>query len=53
MQFLAHQGQVSYCHHWASVVRPLIFQILINSSETIGPIWTVAADKIWAHFDLY
>jgi hypothetical protein len=36
------KGQVSYCHHWASV-RPLTFHILINSSETTGPIWT----KLW------
>jgi oxalate decarboxylase/phosphoglucose isomerase-like protein (cupin superfamily) len=27
------KGQVSYCHHWSSVVRPLTFHILINSSE--------------------
>ena len=26
-----------YCHHLASVVRPLIFHILIYSSETTGP----------------
>jgi hypothetical protein len=42
------KGQVSYCHHWASIVcrpsvRPLTFHILINSSETTGPIWT----KLW------
>ena len=37
------KGQVSYCHHWASVVRPLTFHILINSSEATGPIWT----KLW------
>ena len=42
-------GQVSYCHHWASVVcrpssvHPLTFHILINSSEAAGPIWT----KLW------
>ena len=36
------KGQVSYCHHWASV-RPLTFHILINSSETTRPIWT----KLW------
>ena len=36
------KGQVSYCHHWASV-RPLTFHILINSSEATGPIWT----KLW------
>ena len=50
--FLAHltpKGQVSYCHHWASVVCrpssvcPLTFHILINSSEATGPIWT----KLW------
>ena len=44
--FLAHltqRGHVSYCHHWASVVRPLTFHILINSSEATGPIWT----KLW------
>jgi hypothetical protein len=27
------KGHVSYCHHWASVVRLLTFHILINSSE--------------------
>jgi hypothetical protein len=27
----------------SSVVRPLTFHILINSSETTGPIWT----KLW------
>jgi hypothetical protein len=37
------KGQVSYCHHWASVVRPLTFHILINSSEATGSIWT----KLW------
>ena len=37
------KGQVSYCHHWASVVRPLTFHILINFSEATGPIWT----KLW------
>jgi hypothetical protein len=37
------KGHVSYCHHWASVVRPLTFHILINSSEATGPIWT----KLW------
>jgi hypothetical protein len=37
------KGQVSYCHHWASVVCPLTFHILINSSEATGPIWT----KLW------
>ena len=31
------KGHVSYCHHWSSV-RPLTFHILINSSETTGPI---------------
>jgi hypothetical protein len=35
--------QESYCHHWASVVRPLTFHILINSYEATGPIWT----KLW------
>ena len=34
------KGHVSYCHHWASVVRPLTFHILINSTEATGPIWT-------------
>ena len=28
---------VRYCHHLASVVRPLTFHILIYSSETTGP----------------
>ena len=37
------KGHVSYCHHWASVVRPFTFHILINSTEDIGPIWT----KLW------
>jgi hypothetical protein len=38
------KGHMSYCHHWASVVRPsLTFHILINSSDAIGPIWT----KLW------
>ena len=37
------KGHVSYCHHWASVVCPLTFYILINSSEATGPIWT----KLW------
>ena len=31
------KGQVRYCHHLASVVRPLTFHILIYSSETTGP----------------
>jgi hypothetical protein len=38
--FLAHlaKGNVSFCHHLASVVRrPLIFHILIFSSETPQP----------------
>ena len=30
-------GHVRYCHHLASVVRPLTFHILIYSSETSGP----------------
>jgi hypothetical protein len=30
-------GHVRYCHHLASVVRPLTFHILIYSSETTGP----------------
>ena len=35
---------MSYCYHWASVVRlSLAFCILINSSKTIGSIWT----KLW------
>ena len=37
------KGHVNYCHHWSSVVRPLTFHILINSSEATGPIWT----KLW------
>jgi hypothetical protein len=41
------KGQMRYCHHWASVVRPsfrpLTYHILINSSEATGPIWT----KLW------
>jgi hypothetical protein len=38
--FLAHlsKGNVSFCHHMASVVRrPLTFHILIFSSETPKP----------------
>ena len=38
--FLAHlaKGNVSFCHHLASVVcRPLTFHILIFSSETAKP----------------
>jgi hypothetical protein len=38
--FLAHfdKGNVSFCHHFASVVcRPLTFHILIFSSETPQP----------------
>ena len=31
------KGHVRYCHHLASVVRPLTFHILIYSSETTGP----------------
>ena len=31
------KGHVRYCHHLASVVRPLTFYILIYSSETTGP----------------
>jgi hypothetical protein len=39
-RFLAHlaKGNVSFCHHLASVVRrPLSFHILIFSSETAQP----------------
>ena len=36
-------GQVSYCHHFSSVVRPSTCHILIFSSETTGPI----ATKLW------
>jgi hypothetical protein len=38
--FLAHlaKGNVSFCHHLASVIcRPLTFRILIFSSETFQP----------------
>ena len=41
--FLAHlaKGNVSFCHHLASVVcHPLTFHILIFSSETAWPKWT-------------
>ena len=42
---------VSYCYHWASVVRrrpSLAFCILINSSETTGPIQTkLGRDGPW------
>ena len=31
------KGHVRYCHHLASVVRPLTFHILIYSTETTGP----------------
>ena len=37
------KGHVSFCLHWVSVIfRPLLFafHILIDSSETTGPIWT-------------
>ena len=40
LPFLAHlaNGNVSFCHHLASVVcRPLTFHILIFSSETSQP----------------
>jgi len=40
LYFLAHlaKGNVSFCHHLASVVRPLLsFHILIFSSETAWP----------------
>ena len=38
------KGHVSYCYHWAFVVRlSLAFCILTNSSKTTGPIWT----KLW------
>jgi hypothetical protein len=40
IDFLAHlaKGNVSFCHHLASVVcRPLTFHILIFSSETPQP----------------
>ena len=45
LRFLAHlaKGQVSFCHHLASSVRPphvVNFHILIFSSETTGPIAT-------------
>jgi hypothetical protein len=46
VQFLAHLplGQVSYCHHFLSVVRPSsTFHILIFSSETTESI----ATKLW------
>ena len=31
------KGYVRYCHHLASIVRPLTFHILIYFSETTGP----------------
>ena len=40
LRFLAHlaKGNVSFCHHLASVVRRLLtFHILIFSSETVQP----------------
>ena len=37
------KGQVSYCHHFSSVVCLSTFHILIFSSETTGPI----ATKLW------
>jgi len=40
IDFLAHlaKGNVSFCHHLASVIRrPLTFHILIFSSETSQP----------------
>jgi hypothetical protein len=36
------KGHVRYCHHLASVVRPLTFHILIYSSETTGPLPSLA-----------
>ena len=39
------KGHVRYCHHLASVVRPLTFHILIYSSETNGPNWTKLGRK--------
>jgi hypothetical protein len=36
---------VRYCHHLASVVRPLTFHILIYSSETTGPYGTKLGRK--------
>jgi hypothetical protein len=46
--FLAHLTQrvrwaIVTTERPSSVVRPLTFHILINSSETTGPIWT----KLW------
>jgi hypothetical protein len=46
--FLAHLTQrvrwaIVTTEHLSSVVRPLTFHILINSSEATGPIWT----KLW------
>ena len=34
--FLSSPDPMRYCHHLASVVRPLTFHILIYSSETTG-----------------
>ena len=39
LRFLTKRGR-QVCH-WASVVRPLTYHILINSSEATGPIWTI------------
>jgi hypothetical protein len=48
--FLAHlvKGNVSFCHHLASVVcRPLTFHILIFSSETPQPKDAISEETIF------
>ena len=44
LTYILFLAQLTHCYHWSSVIRlSLAFCILINSSETTGPIWT----KLW------